>query len=109
MFSVIGPEAGSAILYRDASRAPELTRDLRMTAPGLLRLAVVDAVVPETVPAVRAAVADALSLAQVGDRVARPERATRRAVKIPLRPTRVFPRGTTEATESTDRPHSKEK
>src|SRR5487761_796983 len=48
VFSVIGPEAGAAILYRDRSRAPELTSALRVTAPDLMRLGVIDAVVRQT-------------------------------------------------------------
>jgi acetyl-CoA carboxylase carboxyl transferase subunit beta len=46
-FSVIGPEGAATILYRDASRAPELAESLRITAPELLQLGIVDAVVPE--------------------------------------------------------------
>ena len=34
VFSVIGPEAGAAIIYRDRARAPELTSALRMSAAG---------------------------------------------------------------------------
>lgn len=34
VFSVIGPEAGAAILYRDPAPAPRLARSLRLTAPG---------------------------------------------------------------------------
>jgi acyl-CoA carboxylase subunit beta len=84
VFSVIGPEAGAAILYRDASHAPELARSLRMTAPDLLALGIVDRVLPETgahaVTRVREAVAGALADARVGDRIARPAAATRRAI-----------------------------
>lgn len=85
VFSVIGPAAGAAILYRDPTRAPELARDLQLTAPSLLRLAVVDEIVPERVPAVAAAVAAALATAEVGARLTRPDQATQRA----LRPRRV--------------------
>jgi acetyl-CoA carboxylase carboxyl transferase subunit beta len=76
VFSVIGPEAGAAVLYRDRSRAPELAGALRVTAPDLLRLGVIDAVVPETVAAVRQAVAQALGQARAGDRLARAYHAT---------------------------------
>ncbi|PAK24178.1 hypothetical protein CJD44_24250, partial [Streptomyces sp. alain-838] len=68
VFSVIGPEAGAAILYRDAGRAPELTRALRMLPVDLLALGVVDQVLDEDPAAVRAAVAGALSGARVGAR-----------------------------------------
>jgi acetyl-CoA carboxylase carboxyl transferase subunit beta len=80
VFSVIGPEAGAAIIYRDAARAPELARNFRMTAPELLALKVVDEVVDETGPdaiaRVRAAVARALATATVGQRDERPDRLT---------------------------------
>lgn len=46
-FSVIGPEGAATILYRDASRAPELADTLRITAPELLQLGIVDEIVPE--------------------------------------------------------------
>jgi acetyl-CoA carboxylase carboxyl transferase subunit beta len=81
VFSVIGPEAGAAILYRDAARAPELTRALRMTAGDLLRQGVIDSVVAETVTDVREAVSRALDEARPGDRVARPQRATAAALR----------------------------
>lgn len=46
-FSVIGPEGAATILYRDASRAPELADSLRITAPELARFGIVDQIVPE--------------------------------------------------------------
>jgi len=52
------------LLYRDRARAPELTGALRITAPDLLRLSVIDAVVPETVAAVRQAIAVAFDQAR---------------------------------------------
>jgi acyl-CoA carboxylase subunit beta len=76
VFSVIGPEAGAAVLYRDRTRVAELTRSFRVTSGDLLRLGVVDAVVPETVPDVRQAVAQALGEACPGGRLRRPGRAT---------------------------------
>jgi acetyl-CoA carboxylase carboxyl transferase subunit beta len=81
VFSVIGPEAGAAIIYRDRVRAPELTSALRMTAPDLLRLGVIDAIVPETVAAVRDAVASAFDYAQPGDRLGRAHQATATALR----------------------------
>ncbi|ROO86580.1 acetyl-CoA carboxylase carboxyl transferase subunit beta [Actinocorallia herbida] len=80
VFSVIGPEAGAAVLYRDSARAPELTRALRMTPRDLVRLGVADAVVAEDTAAVRAAVADALAHARPGARDGRPDAATAAAV-----------------------------
>ena len=81
VFSVIGPEAGAAILYRDRARAPELTGALRVTAPDLLRLGVIDAVVGETVAEVRQAVAWAFEQARPGDRLRREGRATSAALR----------------------------
>lgn len=46
-FSVISPEGAATILHRDASRAPELATSLRITAPELLELGIVDEIVPE--------------------------------------------------------------
>lgn len=46
-YSVISPEGCSSILWGDARSAPEAARALRLTAPELLRLRVVDGVVPE--------------------------------------------------------------
>lgn len=76
VFSVIGPEAGAAVLYRDRARAAELTRSFRLTSGDLLRLGIVDAVVPETVAAVRQAVIRTLGEARPGDRLRRPDHAT---------------------------------
>jgi acetyl-CoA carboxylase carboxyl transferase subunit beta len=81
VFSVIGPEAGAAILYRDGDRAAGLSRALRITSSDLLRLGVIDAVVPGTVTDVRQAVARALEEAQPGDRLTRPRRATAVALR----------------------------
>uniref|UniRef100_A0A7C5RUR5 Multifunctional fusion protein n=1 Tax=Thermomicrobium roseum TaxID=500 RepID=A0A7C5RUR5_THERO len=47
IYSVISPEGAAAILYRDASRAPEVAESLKLTAPDLLRLEVIDGIVPE--------------------------------------------------------------
>ncbi|WP_322762670.1 carboxyltransferase subunit alpha, partial [Frankia sp. Cr2] len=47
VFSVISPEACSAILWNDAHAAAQAARALGLTAPSLLRLGIVDAVVPE--------------------------------------------------------------
>ena len=47
VFSVIAPEGAAAILYRDAEKAPELADRLGITVPDLVRLGIVDEVVPE--------------------------------------------------------------
>ncbi|HET6500673.1 MAG TPA: acetyl-CoA carboxylase carboxyltransferase subunit alpha [Amycolatopsis sp.] len=46
-YSVISPEGCAAILWRSAEEAPEAARALRITAPELLDLDIVDGVVPE--------------------------------------------------------------
>src|SRR5271166_3058579 len=47
IYSVIPPEGCSAILWRDGEHAPEAAEALRLTAQDLLRLGVVDHIVPE--------------------------------------------------------------
>jgi acetyl-CoA carboxylase carboxyl transferase subunit alpha len=47
VYAVISPEGCAAILWGDAARAPEAARLMRITAPELLQLGVIDAVVPE--------------------------------------------------------------
>ncbi|HEY8802762.1 MAG TPA: carboxyl transferase domain-containing protein [Candidatus Dormibacteraeota bacterium] len=47
IFSVIGPEAASTILYRDADHARELAGQLKLTAQDLFGLRLVDRVVAE--------------------------------------------------------------
>jgi acetyl-CoA carboxylase carboxyl transferase subunit alpha len=46
-YSVISPEGCAAILWNDGARAGEAAEALKITAPDLLRLGVVDDVVPE--------------------------------------------------------------
>lgn len=47
VYSVISPESCAAIIYRDASRAPAAAQALKMTAPELLELGLIDGIVPE--------------------------------------------------------------
>lgn len=47
IYSVISPEGAAAILYRDAAQAESLSEALKITAHDLLRLGVIDVVVPE--------------------------------------------------------------
>ncbi|MGH7344193.1 MAG: acetyl-CoA carboxylase carboxyltransferase subunit alpha, partial [Candidatus Rokuibacteriota bacterium] len=49
IYSVISPEGCAAILWGDAAKAPEAAEAMRITAPDLLRLGVIDAIVPEPV------------------------------------------------------------
>jgi acetyl-CoA carboxylase carboxyl transferase alpha subunit/acetyl-CoA carboxylase carboxyl transferase beta subunit len=71
VYSVISPESCSTILHGDPSKGREMAEALRITAPELLRLGVVDGIVPEppggaqeaperAMEAVKAAVLDAL-------------------------------------------------
>src|SRR2546422_7366751 len=46
-YSVISPEACSAILWKDRKHAPEAAEALKLTAQDLVKLGVVDEVVPE--------------------------------------------------------------
>ena len=46
-YSVITPEGCAAILWRSGDRAPEAAEALRLTAPDLQRLGVVDDIIPE--------------------------------------------------------------
>jgi acetyl-CoA carboxylase carboxyl transferase alpha subunit/acetyl-CoA carboxylase carboxyl transferase beta subunit len=46
-YSVISPEGCATILFKDAAAAPRAAAALRITAPELLRLRVMDAVIPE--------------------------------------------------------------
>jgi acetyl-CoA carboxylase carboxyl transferase subunit alpha len=47
VYSVISPEGCAAILWGDAAKAQEAAELMRITAPDLLRLGVIDAIVPE--------------------------------------------------------------
>ncbi len=49
VYSVISPEGCAAILWSDAARAPDAAEIMRVTAPDLLRLGVIDGIVPEPV------------------------------------------------------------
>jgi len=49
VYSVISPEGCAAILWGDASKASEAAESMRITAPDLLRLGVIDGIVPEPV------------------------------------------------------------
>ncbi|MGH9748624.1 MAG: acetyl-CoA carboxylase carboxyltransferase subunit alpha [Candidatus Polarisedimenticolia bacterium] len=47
VYSVISPEGCAAILWSDQSRAKEAARAMRITAPDLKELEIVDAIIPE--------------------------------------------------------------
>jgi acetyl-CoA carboxylase carboxyl transferase subunit alpha len=46
-YSVISPEGCASILWRDAARAPEAAAAMKITAPDLAALGVVDEIIPE--------------------------------------------------------------
>jgi acetyl-CoA carboxylase carboxyl transferase subunit alpha len=47
VYSVISPESCAAIIYRDSGKAPQAAAALKMTAPDLLELGLIDRIVPE--------------------------------------------------------------
>jgi acetyl-CoA carboxylase carboxyl transferase subunit alpha len=47
VYSVISPEGCASILWRDATKAPEMAQALRLTAPDLKDLDVIDEIIPE--------------------------------------------------------------
>ncbi len=47
VYSVISPEGCASILWRDAAYSPEAAKALRITAPELLKMGVIDRVIPE--------------------------------------------------------------
>jgi acetyl-CoA carboxylase carboxyl transferase subunit alpha len=49
IYSVISPESGSSILYRDPGKAPKMAESLKVTAPDLLGFGVIDDIVTEAV------------------------------------------------------------
>jgi acetyl-CoA carboxylase carboxyl transferase subunit alpha len=49
VYAVISPEGCAAILWGDAAKAPEAAEVLKVTAPDLLRLRVIDGIIPEPV------------------------------------------------------------
>jgi acetyl-CoA carboxylase carboxyl transferase subunit alpha len=70
IYSVISPEGAASILWRDTAKARDAASAMKITAQDLLRLGVVDAIVPEPVggahrdpAAMIAATADAIAMA----------------------------------------------
>jgi acetyl-CoA carboxylase carboxyl transferase subunit alpha len=49
VYSVISPEGCASILWRDGTKAPDAAAALKITAPALLKLKVIDEIVPEPV------------------------------------------------------------
>jgi acyl-CoA carboxylase subunit beta len=81
VFSVIGPEAAGAVLERDSRRAPAMADALGLTGPDLVRLGIVDEVLPDAGPdavdIVRKRILAAIETGVVGDRERRTGRVTR--------------------------------
>jgi len=48
-YSVISPEGCAAILWRDSTKAPEAAEALKLSAPDLLELKVIDKIIPEPI------------------------------------------------------------
>lgn len=80
VFSVIGPEAAGIVLAGDHRQAPVMANALGLTGPELVRLGVVDDLLPDAGPdaveIVRKSVLDAIDTAAVGDREVRAGNAT---------------------------------
>ncbi len=47
VYSVISPESCAAIIYRDSGKAPQAAEALRLTAPDLQQLGLIDGIIPE--------------------------------------------------------------
>jgi acetyl-CoA carboxylase carboxyl transferase subunit alpha len=47
VYSVISPESCAAIIYRDSGKAPQAAAAMKMTAPDLLQLGLIDGIIPE--------------------------------------------------------------
>ncbi|HUR77784.1 MAG TPA: carboxyl transferase domain-containing protein [Acidimicrobiales bacterium] len=78
IFSVIAPEGAAVILGRDAQRAPEFARLLKLTAAELLELGAIDGIVKGGVDDVRRGLLNALTKAHPGDRARRHDQLTER-------------------------------
>jgi acetyl-CoA carboxylase carboxyl transferase subunit beta len=83
VFSVIGPEGAAAILERDAGKASATAGLLGLTSTDLIELGVADGLVGESTEAVGVAVAEALAVAQPGDRARRADALSARWLERP--------------------------
>ena len=110
IYSVIAPEGAATILYRDPSRAAELSTKLKLTARELKHLGIVDQIVPEppggagadpaaAIAALSQAITDALANLQrkrieriVHERYERYQQIGRRHAKRPRRVLRLLAR-----------------
>ena len=69
VYSVISPEGGASILWKDAARSGEACALMKLTAPDLLALGVIDDIIPE--PEGGAHLAPAIALRQVERAISR--------------------------------------
>ncbi len=67
VYAVASPEATASILWRDAARAPDAAKALKLTAQDLLELGIIDEIIPE--PADGAHCDPQAAIASVGARV----------------------------------------
>ena len=67
IYSVISPEGAASILWRDGSRAKDAAEQMKITAPDLLKVGIVDRIVPE--PAGGAHSDRAAAMKAVGDAI----------------------------------------
>ncbi len=49
IYSVISPEAGASILWRDSTRAKDVATAMKITAQDLMELGIIDSIIPEPV------------------------------------------------------------
>ncbi|EME67334.1 acetyl-CoA carboxylase, carboxyl transferase subunit alpha [Rhodococcus ruber BKS 20-38] len=80
IFSVISPESGAAVLYRDRFLAPNIAVDFQMTAPQLVAAGIADRVLREDLEEVSESVARALSQTESGARNRRTDAVTASAL-----------------------------
>jgi acetyl-CoA carboxylase carboxyl transferase subunit alpha len=79
VYSVISPEGCAAILWKDQERKAQAAEAMKLTAPDLLELGVVDEIVPEPLGGAHV---DAAEIARrVGDRI---EATLARLVELPV-------------------------
>jgi len=79
-FAVIAPESAALILGRHADEIPAVAAELGLTSADLLRLGVVDGVIPDEPAAAVAALRAALDDVPVGRRRERPDGLSRSAL-----------------------------
>ncbi|MDV6230555.1 carboxyl transferase domain-containing protein [Rhodococcus cercidiphylli] len=81
VFWVIGPEAGSAVLYRDPSRAAGLARAFAPTAAELVGSGFAERALPESITGVRRYILDSIARNDAGHRTSRWNAMTERAYR----------------------------